>query len=162
MRSPRALAVGVAIALSLLGAPRVSRADVSATDRAAAEVLFRDAKALLDANKVDEACPKLAESQRLEPKPGTMLNLAMCHERRGKAATSWSDYMEAASLAAKSNQSDREAYARERVAALEPTLARVVIEVDQPAADMAVKLDGEVLRQPVWGTAIPIDAGEHT
>ena len=37
-----------------------------------ADALFKEGRALLDAKKFDEACPKLAESQRLDPGAGTL------------------------------------------------------------------------------------------
>jgi len=136
-------------------------AEPTAEDRALAEVLFRDAKALLDADKPAEACPKLVESQRLDPKPGTMLNLAVCHEKEGKTASAWSDFIEAASLASRAGQKEREDFARERAASLEATLSRIAVRVPSPVPGIAVKLDGRELVAAAWGTAAPIDPGEH-
>ncbi len=136
-------------------------AEPTAEDRGLAEALFRDAKALMDGGREALACPKLAESHRLDPKPGTMLNLAVCHEKTGRTASAWSDYLEAAMLASRVNQKEREAFARDRAAALEKSLARLSVRVSAKVPGLSVTIDGREWREAAWGTAAPIDPGEH-
>lgn len=157
----RRLAWGGLFSVAVLAAANTGRAEPTAQDRSLAEALFRDAKALVDAEKYDEACPKLEESHRLDPKPGTMLNLAVCQDKRGKTASAWSDYLEAAALAARAGQKDREAFARDRAAALEAELSRLRITVTPGTPGLVVKLDGTVLNPAAWGTAAAIDPGDH-
>src|SRR5450755_3617279 len=66
-----------------------STARADAHDPAAAEALFRDGRAAAQRGDWETACPKLRESQRLDPAAGTLLNLADCEEHRGKVATAW-------------------------------------------------------------------------
>src|SRR5688572_14074173 len=66
-----------------------------ANDKAAAEVLFEQGRSLLLEGKVDQACPKLAESLRLDRGIGTMLFLAECWQRLGKSASAWAQFREA-------------------------------------------------------------------
>ena len=58
-------------------------------DPAAAEWLFREGRALMKKGDFAPACAKLAESQRLDPAVGTLMNLAECEERIGRTASAW-------------------------------------------------------------------------
>ncbi len=137
-------------------------ADPTSQDRVAAETLFRDAKDLASQGKIAEACPKFAESERLDPKVGTQVYLATCHEQEGKTASAWMEFNEAANQASRAHQPDREKLAREHVAALEQKLSRLAITIASAPAGMEVKLDGEVLGQASLGTSMPMDPGDHT
>src|SRR6478735_9605838 len=53
----------------------------SPTDQAKAEALFDEGRRLLAAARFAEACPKFAESQRLDSALGTLLNLGDCYEK---------------------------------------------------------------------------------
>lgn len=132
-------------------------------DAAAAEALFSEGKRLMDEGKYAQACPKLAESQRLDPGTGTLLNLATCYEDAGQLASAWSTWLSAASSARTAGQSEREALARDRAAALEPKLGRLTIVVpeDKRPAGLTVSRDGVDLTSATWGSALPTDAGEH-
>ncbi len=60
-------------------APEGQGAQPSDQDKALAATLFDEARALMAQDKVSPACRKLEESRRLDPLPGTVLNLAACH-----------------------------------------------------------------------------------
>jgi hypothetical protein len=130
-------------------------------DRGAiAEALFRAGRELMTSGDVAQACPKFAESQRLDPKPGTLMNLALCHEKAGRTASAWSEYLQAAELARRAGQSERESVARTRARALESTLAHVVLQ-ESTTPNAAVTLDGQAIGAGAYGTAIPVDFGDH-
>ncbi len=131
-----------------------------ADDKALAEALFRAAKELQAEGKVAQACPKYAESHRLDPKPGTILNVATCHEQEGRTATAWADYAEAATFAARAKQPDREKFARGKVEELAKTLSYVTLQFSA-APNLEVLLDGKALTTASAGTRVPIDPGEH-
>src|SRR5262245_24720347 len=76
------------LAAVLLLAARPARAQ----NESLAEALFRDARAAMKAARYEEACPKFAESYRLDPSTGTLLNLALCEEELGHVATAWTKY----------------------------------------------------------------------
>jgi hypothetical protein len=141
-----------------------ARADTPPERAALAEALFVEGKDLMRAGKLAEACPKLAESHRLDPGGGVVLALALCHEAAGKTASAWSTFGEALTFAVRDGDRNREAVARARIAALEPKLPRLVIVVAPAAlgtAGLAVRLDGAELERPAWGTAMPVDPGDH-
>src|SRR5687767_5589516 len=50
------------------------------TNTAQAEKLFNDGIALMDKNDYPAACAKFEASQKLDPVPSTLLNLANCRE----------------------------------------------------------------------------------
>ena len=133
------------------------------SDKALAEEMFRQGQALMQEQRYGEACPKLAESQRLDPGTGTLLNLGVCHERQGKLATAWAEFNEVITLAQRDGRQDRVEYAKERVAIVEPRLSRLRIDL-APAADvpgLEVRLDGDVVGRPALGVAVPVDPGTH-
>src|SRR5438093_12207200 len=87
---PRPLWVFFAVAAAL-GAPATAIADQPA-DAARALALVQEAKALTAAKRYADACPKLAESQRLDPKTGTLLSLALCYQSEGKPGSAWTAF----------------------------------------------------------------------
>ncbi|MBW2524335.1 MAG: hypothetical protein JRI23_09180 [Deltaproteobacteria bacterium] len=154
MRTPSLLLI--VTALLLLGQP--ARSAPTSQDAALAEALFRDAKKAIDGGDVVGACPKFEESQRLDPRPGTLLYVATCHEEQGKLAAAWAEYTEAAAqLAAQGD--DRAEIAEQRAGQLEPRVPRVVILASE--AGVVVTLDGRTIGRGALGTPLPLDAGQH-
>ncbi len=120
---------------------------------------------MMDRHDYAKACPKFAESHRLDPGVGTLLNLADCYEQLGKTASAWAAYIEAETLARRLDQRPRAEFAEKRARELAGGLARLSIEVakakDAAAPDVTVRRDGETLERPAWGTLVPVDPGEH-
>jgi len=139
----------------------VAHAQPSERDVALAETLFREGKELMEAERYQEACPKLAESQRLDPATGTLLALAVCHEAEGKTATAWAEFVDAAALAEQDGRQDRVDYARQRIRALEPKLSRLKIVVPPSARvrGLDVSRNGVSIGEAAWGTDTPVDPG---
>ena len=134
-----------------------------AQDSATAQVLFEQGRVLMNESKYAEACEKFAESQRLGPSSGTMLNLGECYAKQGKTASAWAAFKEAFPLAHSANQADREKYAREHVAQIESTLVKLQIIVPESVATpgFVVRRDGVELGKAAWGIAVPVDPGPH-
>jgi hypothetical protein len=128
-----------------------------------AEVLFREGRDLMRAGRFAEACPKLRDSQRLDPGIGTLLNLAHCYEQSDKTASAWAAYNEAAATARGAGQSSRQRLARDHAKALESRLVHLKIAVETKAGEEepAVEIDGEPFPRTLWNSRFPIDPGEH-
>jgi hypothetical protein len=139
----------------------VASAAPSETDRSVAQSLFEEGKRLMSAGKHAEACPKLEESQRLDPGGGTLLNLALCHELSGKIATAWAEFNEALSLARRDGRQDRIKAAQEHIAALAPKLPALTLVVSSPAEGQELRMDGAVVGRAAWGTPLSVDPGSH-
>jgi hypothetical protein len=133
------------------------------TDPVAAQSLFDEAKRLMTSGRAAEACPKLAESQRLDPGVGTQLNLGDCYDQIGKPSRAWATFRDAEAAALREGQADRARYAKRRVSEVETKLVRLTVDVpgDARAPSLEVLRDGEALREPLWGSALPVDPGEH-
>jgi len=142
------------------GAGDVGASAISTEMRA--EYLFRSGEKKFDSGKYAEACADFAESLRLGPKLGTLLNLALCHETVGKPATAWSEFNHAAAWAAQNNQKDRHEFAAQHAQALETKLPRVRLELPRDRAIAAIELDGEPLPEPRWYLPVFLDPGEHS
>lgn len=138
-----------------------SRAEAQSPDVATAQALFEDGKRLMQQGRHDEACPKLVESQRLDPGGGTLLAIALCHEGQGKTATAWADYDVALAQARKDGRADREQTAIEHMRGLEPKLVRVRVIVAQKVDGLEVRRGGELVSEAQWGSALPVDPGDH-
>lgn len=128
-----------------------------------AEALYQEGRELLTAGKAAEACPKFAESYRLEAGAGTLLNLAACNEQLGKTATAWSQFSEAYAVLSRQGDSERAEYAAEHRDALAKKLPKLAIEVPESSRvpQLVVTLDGVAVGSAVWGVGVPIDPGPH-
>ena len=146
----------------MLSFEATSLAQPSAEDKAIAEALFIDGRKLMEKEQFNEACPKLEESYRLDPAAGTQINMAVCHEKQGKIATAWGEFKQAAAAARKDGNKAREDLAREHIAAVEPKLPKLAVEVPAAVAKipgLKVTRNGTQLGAGSWGTELPVDPG---
>ena len=153
------LVVALAGALELVASP--ARAQSPAPDKASAEALFEEARALMKDGKYEAACPKLAESQRADAGIGTLMYLASCYEKSGKLATAWATFREAAGSAHLAGQLDREKIATTRANALTAILPRLTIQPNVQQGDPEISRDGVLVAKAMWGTPAPVDPGTH-
>jgi serine/threonine-protein kinase len=140
-----------------------AQAQTHSADAAAADAVFSAATERMQAGDYASACPKFAESQRLDPTAGTLLNLGRCYEMWGKFASAYGSYGDAEAMALKAGDKVRSTEASRRATALEAKLSRMTITVapDALTTGLTVLRDGRAVGDAVWGTAIPVDPGEY-
>ncbi len=164
MNRIRALAVAGSMSVSLLFANEPARGDGDQDGKEArARSLFEEGRVEMRAGHYSEACPKFADSKTLDPGAGTMLNLAYCYEKLGRAAAAWAEYRAAALAAHEHGRVDWENAARERAERLETRLVWVVVHAEtQPdGALLAVRLDGDPMSTAALERPLPVEPGHH-
>ena len=149
------------ITASLAVALTPATSNAQSKDAGAAEGLFRDARTSFEAGDFRQACPKFAESLRLDFAVGTLLNLALCEEQIGAIASAWVHYSEVADRVPADD--GRHRIAAERVAYLDPIVPRLSVSLASPYAPPSthVTRDGVDLEAPSLGVALPVEVGDH-
>lgn len=127
---------------------------------AAAEALFKEGRALMQAGNADAACLKFAESQRLDPSAGTALNLAQCYEHVGKTASAWAQYLVARRIGQAQEREPVVAEATKKAAELEPKLSHLLLQISEPVEGLTVVLGETQLEPAAVGSKIPVDPGD--
>jgi hypothetical protein len=158
MRPPRVLLCWATFAFVLAGAGSAAADGPAASNEAAAEALFNEARTLIGSGRVEEGCKKLEASQALDPGTGTLLHLADCYEKIGRTASAWARFREAAARAARDGRADWESIAKTRYTELEPKLAK--LRIDAPPG-VVVRRDGDEIPAAALGSPLPIDPGDH-
>ena len=134
----------------------------------AAETLFDDGVAAMKAGDFEQACPKIAESNRLERRPGTLFTLAECWARAGRIATAVARYREylrtfsRMSADEKATQRGRDVAANQQLRKLEPRVPRLKIRLTGATSETIVRLNGAELGVPSLNVWLPVDPGAHT
>lgn len=126
-----------------------------------AQKLFEDAKALVRTENYAEACPKLEESQRLDPALGTQFNLADCYQHINRNAAAWTLFTEVEHSAKAAGKSEREKSAHARALALEPRIGRLTITAASQSELLQIAHDGERIPREAWGHPLAVELGAH-
>lgn len=153
MRSLKLVLLGAGVALMLSAAP------ARAGDSISAEALFVAGRDAALRGDYAEACAKFAESQRLDPAPGTLINLGDCNEHLGLFASAWRYYREAVDRLPGDKRVEG---LKARMKAMEPRLSKLTLTLAPGAPEgTRVTRDEVELGSASLGMAMPIDAGEH-
>ncbi len=148
-------------ALSVHTSP--ARAQRSA-EKAAADALFSEGKKLVIAGELEAACEKFEASLARVRQLGAQLALGSCYEQLGKTASAWGEFRAAARAAARGDDVERERFAKERAAALEAKLSRLMIRTEPGyrVDDLVVRRNGDEIDAAELGTPVPVDPGVYT
>lgn len=140
----------------------IASAEATPEEKASAEALFDAALQAMKDGHYADACPKLENSQRIDPGVGTLLYLGECYERLGRTASAWATFREAESEAQAAGQDRRARAAQERIAKLEPQLAYLTIDVADATRSLPglhIKRDGVDAGTAIIGATLPFDPG---
>jgi hypothetical protein len=131
----------------------------AATNETEGQRLFREGREALARSELEFACNKFTESYAKEKAIGPLLNLANCEENRGHLVAARTLWLSARSLPTKDQELAQ--LAETRLAALEPNVPRLRIELEPGSAPEArVEVDGVLiaqLQEPIY-----LDPGKHT
>jgi len=155
-----------ALALCCVGIslPTLAHAQAGAAQKAAAESLFDDGLKAMKSGHFAEACPKLEESERIDPAVGTLLYLGECYEKMGRTASAWATFREAASAAQAQGETERTRVAASRADRLQPSLSKLTLKVVPETAQLPtlrVTRDNVSVAKTLFGVAIPVDPGRY-
>lgn len=134
---------------------------------AAKEIFVRAMDQMADGN-YSTACPGLAESHRLDPRPGTLFMIAVCYDRWGKIATAVAIYEEFLREYSKmqpdirGRYTERAAKAEPRRLELAPQVPRLklILPPDSPR-DVEIQRNGVEISAASLDVSLPMDPGEH-
>lgn len=130
-------------------------------DKPAAEKLFEEGRAELEAGRPDAACNKFEQSLKKDPRAvGTLLNLGLCNERQGKVASALALFIEAYDRANEAGQVEQRKAAEEHIATLRPQVPIVAISYSEQLAGQKLVVDDRVVAADA--TELPLDPGPHT
>jgi len=159
LRRVTALAWLCALACTALASP------VLADDKKVlAQELFDNAMALIKQGNFVDACPKLAESQTIDPQIGTLFQLANCEQQTNKLASAWANFISVAARAASVNKPDHAKEAQARADLLKVRLTRLLLLIpaeSRTVPGFEVRRDDIVIGPASFGVPLPVDSGKH-
>lgn len=152
----------LALSATVFAASSGARAEERAGDAhelGRAEALFAAGKQRLASNDYVAACSLLAQSYLLDPATGSLLALALCHERQGKLGSALHEYEEAVDRSRREQRGDREQAALAQIEALKPRLSTLTLRTEEPGLRLVVRVNGELVPAEQVGRPQPMDGG---
>lgn len=155
---------GLALCTAIALLPARAHAEAGAAQKAAAESLFDEGVKAIKSGRYADACPKLEESERIDPGIGTLLYLGECYERIGRSASAWATFREAASSAQAQSEGERARIAESRADRLQPRLSKLTLQVapeTRQLSGLRITRDNAPIDTSLLGVAIPVDPGKY-
>jgi hypothetical protein len=152
---PRGLLYGPLVAALLCTSPAAHAGSADA------EAAFRDGRKAVQAGDWATACAKFAESERIEPAPGTLLNLADCEDHTGQLVSAHEHFGVAASGFPRGDARRTLALARE--AQVDKRIVRLTLRLAPSGPPDAVVHRGDaVVPASALGAPMLVDPGSMT
>jgi hypothetical protein len=148
----------VAILLGVAEAQPLPRAE----DKAEADRLFEEGRALLEKGDRAEACKRFDLSFRKDPRAvGTMLNLGLCREEVGQVASAVRLYQEARDRAHDQNLPEHQQAAERKIALLSPRVPHLTISLATGTPSTARVLVDDMVIAADQLIDVTVDPGDH-
>ncbi len=146
---------------ALFAALLTTVASLADDDVVRADKLFQEARQLIDRGDFASACPKLAESQRLDPGVGTALYLGGCYEHINKIGSAWTSFRDAMTRAKPGDK--RGEIAKAEVQRLDGEASHLVLRPPHQVPDgLRVMLNREPMDASALGQSVAIDGGRYS
>ncbi|HEY3817823.1 MAG TPA: hypothetical protein VGL81_11655 [Polyangiaceae bacterium] len=156
MRRP-ALALAAASVLTFAAVARAS----DGADKAAATELFNAGRDMMKNGDYAGACPKLAESARLEPTVGALAKLAECEEHEHRLVSAYGRWQQALNLA-RTTGDERATDVEHEAARLDGILPKLrIVASGALPADTVIRLDAVELGPAAQGVPLAVEPGTH-
>jgi len=145
------------LALPLL----LSMSPVAFAQGTSAEDLFREGVSLFSRGETAAACDRFERSYKLDAAPGTLFNVANCHERQGRLWQAHLDFTDLVDRALAAGKPDKAALARTRLVAVDARLPRLSLTFSATSNAETILVDDVVLPESAWHAPLAVDAGLH-
>jgi hypothetical protein len=145
-----------ALAIPLVAASQPARAQ-----GATAEDLFHEGVSLFGRGEVAAACERFERSYKLDAAPGTLFNLANCHEKQGRLWRARLDFLDLVERATAAGKLDKAQLARDRLVAVEAKLPKISFVFVPQSNATSIAIDDAPLAEIAWHSPAPVDAGSH-
>jgi hypothetical protein len=125
---------------------------------------FNEAMSLFRQGETASACRAFELSYREDAAPGTLFNMAVCHEKEGLFADAYRELDQLARRAEAVGRSEQAASIRARELSLQPKLARIdLVHRASPRAEVTgITLDTAPLLPEDWGRPLYVTPRVHT
>lgn len=140
---------------TLLIAPAAHAADDTAP------ALFKRGVELFKSGKVNAACKAFEMSDRLDDQPGTLFNMAACHEKQKRYFTAHEEFSRLAASMKAAGKADKAAIAKQRADDAAVHAPRLELVLPDSNNVTGIVLDGKVLPSDSWNQPVLVRTGAH-